>query len=189
MRLLFRKWWVILLQGVLLIILSLYIFSNPGIVLAGISLWFGFLLLVTGLVGVIAWLSADKEEREDMSLLWSSLTFALGLLVVFNLLAAMKILTVIFGIWILLSGAWLLKNGWSLKSKNPGGWVMVIMGVLSVLIAAMMIFDIGTGAIAIATLLGLQVLLMGIAFILLSFVKKILPGKIRDRIEARQASF
>src|SRR5436190_773210 len=105
MRLLFRKWWVILLQGVLLIILSLYIFSNPGIVLAGISLWFGFLLLVTGLVGVIAWLSADKEEREDMSLLWSSLTFALGLLVVFNLLAAMKILTVIFGIWILLSGA------------------------------------------------------------------------------------
>jgi hypothetical protein len=46
-----------------------------------------------------------------------------------------------------------------------------------------MIFDIGTGAIAIATLLGLQVLLMGIALILLSFAKKVLTGKIRNKLE------
>ncbi len=189
LRLLFRKWWVLLLQGILLIILSIYIFNNPVVVLAGLSIWFGVILLVTGLAGIIGWLSDDKDDREDMSLLWSSLTFVFGLLLVFNLLAAMKILTVIFGLWILLSGVWLLKNGWSIKSNNPGGWVMVIIGILSVLIAAMMIFDFGTGAIAIATLLGLQVLLMGIAFILLSFAKKILRGKISSKIEARRTSF
>ena len=184
LRLLFRKWWVILLQGILLIILSIYIFNNPAVVLAGISIWFGLILLVAGLVGIISWLVGDKEEREEMSLLWSVLTFVFGLLIVFNLLAAMKILTVIFGLWILLSGVWLFKNGWSLKSNNPGGWVMVIIGILSVLLAAKMIFDIGTGAIAIATLLGVQVLLIGIALILLSFAKKMLRGKIRDKIEA-----
>jgi len=189
MQLLFRKWWVILLQGLLLIILSIYIFNYPAVVLAGISLWFGLIILVTGLVGIISWVVADKTEREDMSLLWAILTFVLGLLIVFNLLAAMKIVTIIFGLWILFSGALLLKNGWSLKDNNPGGWVMVIIGILSVLIAAMMIFDIGTGAIAIATLLGLQVLLLGIAFILLSFAKKILRGKISDKIEHRRTSF
>jgi len=186
MRLLFRKWWVILLQGLLLIILSIYIFNNPVIALAGISLWLGLILLFAGLLGIISWVAGDKAEREDMSLLWSVLTFVFGLIIVFNLLAAMKIVTVIFGCWVLLSGIWLLKNGWSVKSNNAGGWVMVIVGVFSVVIAAMMIFNIGTGAIAIAALLGVQVLLMGISLILLSFAKKILRDKIRNKIEARQ---
>jgi len=182
LRLMFRKWWVLLLQGILLIILSIYIFNNPAIVLAGISIWFGFILLVIGLVGIIAWFSGDKKDREDMSLLWSSLTFALGLLVMANLLTAMKIVTVIFGIWILLSGVWLLKNGWSIKRNNPGGWVMVLIGILCVVVAGMMIFDIGTGAIAISTLLGLQVLLIGISLVVLSAAKRTLVGRFRDKI-------
>lgn len=189
MQLLFRKWWVILLQGILLIILSIYIFNNPAIVLAGISLWFGFILLVTGLVGIISWWAGDKEEREDMSLLWSVLTMVFALLILFNLLAAMKIVTIVFGFWILLSGAWLFKNGWALKGSFPGGWVMVVIGVLSLLLAANMIFDIGIGAVAIATLLGVQVLLIGIALLLLSFAKKMLIGKMRDKIEAVRTGY
>ena len=48
LQLLFRKWWVVLLQGVLLIILSIYIFQNPVAVLAGISFWCGLLVLAAG---------------------------------------------------------------------------------------------------------------------------------------------
>ena len=177
-----RKSWVILLQGILLVILSIYIFNNPGVVLAGISLWFGLILMGAGLVGIVSWFVSDKQEREEMSLLWSVITVVLGLLLVFNLLAAMKILTIIFGLWILFSGILLFKNGWSLKSHNAGGWGMIIIGILSALVALMMIFNIGTGAIAIATLLGLQVLFTGIALIFLSFAKKMFIGKIRDRI-------
>ena len=64
LQLLFRKWWVVLLQGILLIILSIYIFQNPVEVLAGISFWCGLLVLAAGLLGIIAWLAADKPERE-----------------------------------------------------------------------------------------------------------------------------
>ena len=189
MRILFRKWWVNLLQGLLLVALSIYIFNHPGTLLAGISLWFGLILLFIGMVGFFSWSTGDKEERDDWSLLWSGITFVFGLLIVFNLLAAMKILTVVFGIWILLSGIWLLKNGWTLKSTIAGGWVMFIIALLAILIAVMMIFDIGTGAIAIATLFGLQVLLMGVALVCLAFAKKILRSKIRNKIDARLSSF
>ena len=61
-QLFFRKWWVILVQGILLIILSFYIFQNPVEVLAGISLWFGLLVLAAGLLGITAWLASDKAE-------------------------------------------------------------------------------------------------------------------------------
>jgi len=81
-----KKWWLILLQGILLIVLSFYIISNPAGVLAGISFWFGLMVLAAGLLGIIAWLASSKAERESMSLLWAILTFVFGLLLLFNLL-------------------------------------------------------------------------------------------------------
>jgi uncharacterized membrane protein HdeD (DUF308 family) len=56
--------------------------------------------------------------------------------------------------------------------------------VLSAVAAVMMVFNIGTGAVGISTLLGLQVLLTGIALVLLSFTKKIVAGGIKDKIES-----
>ena len=189
LQLLFRKWWVVLLQGILLIILSVYIFQNPVAVLAGISLWCGLLVLAAGLLGIVAWLAADKAEREGMSLLWSILTAAFGLLMILKLLATMKILTVIFGLWMLLTGLLLVQSGWSLKSKNSFGWAMVIAGVLSAVAAVMMIFNVGTGAIGISTLFGLQVLLTGIVLVLLSFAKKVVAGRVKDKIESLKSGF
>ena len=182
LQLLFRKWWVVLLQGILLIILSIYIFQNPVEVLAGISFWCGLLVLAAGVLGIIAWLAADKSEREGMSLFWSILTAAFGLLMLLHLLVTMKTLTVIFGLWMLITGLLLVQSGWSLKSRNSFGWIMVIAGVLSVVAAVMMVFNIGTGAVGISTLLGLQVLLTGIALVLLSFTKKIVGERLRIKL-------
>jgi len=189
LQLLFRKWWVVLLQGILLIILSIYIFQNPVEVLTGISLWFGSLVLAAGVLGIIAWLAADKPEREGMSLFWSILTAALGLLMLLHLLATMKTLTVIFGLWMLLTGLLLAQSGWSLKRENSFGWAMVIAGVLSAVAAVMMIFNVGTGAVGISTLFGLQVLLTGIALVLLSFAKKVVAGRVKDKIESLKSGF
>jgi uncharacterized membrane protein HdeD (DUF308 family) len=182
LQLLFRKWWVVLLQGILLIILSIYIFQNPVEVLAGISFWFGLVVLATGVLGIIGWLAADKSEREGMSLFWSILTAAFGLLMLLHLLVTMKTLTVIFGLWMLLTGVLLVQSGWSLRSRNSFGWIMVIAGVLSAVAAVMMVFNIGTGAVGISTLLGLQVLLTGIALVLLSFTKKIVGAGLRIKL-------
>ena len=184
LKLLFRKWWVVLLQGLLLIILSVYIFQNPVAVLTGISFWFGLVVLATGLLGIIGWLAADKPEREGMSLFWSIVTAAFGLLMLLHLFATMKILTVIFGLWMLVTGVLLAQSGWSLKGKNSFGWAMVIAGVLSAVAAVMTIFNVGTGAVGISTLLGLQVLLTGIALVLLSLAKKVVVGRVTDKIES-----
>ena len=189
LQLLFRKWWVVLLQGILLIILSIYIFQNPIEVLAGISFWFGLVVLATGLLGIIAWLAADKPERESMSLFWSILTAAFGLLMLLHLFATMKILTVIFGLWMLLTGVLLAQSGWSLKRENSFGWAMVVAGVLSAVAAVMMIFNVGTAAVGISTLFGLQVLLTGIVLVLLAFAKKVVTGRVKGKIESLKSGF
>jgi len=184
LKLLLKKWWVILLQGILLIILSIYIFNNPETVLTGLSLWIGILVLSAGLLGIIAWVAADTEARENMSLLWSALTAVLGVVMLLHLTSTMKTLTVLFGIWMLVTGLFFLNRGWAVKDRSSLGWIMVVAGVLSAIAAVMMIFDMGTGAVGISTLLGISVLLTGIALIVLSIVKKVVVGHVKDKVTA-----
>jgi uncharacterized membrane protein HdeD (DUF308 family) len=182
LQLLFRKWWVVLLQGILLIALSIYIFNRPLDVLAGISIWFGLLVFGAGILGIIGWFSAEKSEQEPGSILWSIASVLLGVLMLFNVLATMKVVTVVFGIWMFATGWFLTKLGWSLKDKHSFGWIMVIAGIFSLIAAIMVVFNIGTGAVGISILLGLQVLFTGIALVLFSLAKKALGAKLKDKV-------
>ena len=120
---------MVLLQGILLIILSVYIFQNPLEVLTGISLWFGLLVLAAGLLGIVAWLAAEKTEREGMRFLEHS-DRCFGLLMLLKLLATMRENTpLVFGWWMFLTGLHLVQSGWSLRSRNSFGWVMILAGV------------------------------------------------------------
>ena len=175
---LLKKWWVVLIQGILLIILSAFIFNNPAAVLAGISFWFGIIVLSAGLIGILNWWASPKEKREGMSLLWSILTSLFGLMLLTHLVATMGTITTIFGLWILVCGVLLISNGWTIKATNSAGWIMVVVGGLALLSSILIIFNIGAGAVAISTLLGCSILLTGIALVVLSFVLKMMKSKV-----------
>lgn len=183
LQMVFRKWWLILLQGILMIVLSYFIFDNPVAVLAGISLWFGIVVILIGLTGIVVWMITPAADRETVSLIWSLATALLGLLMLMNMFATMKTLTIIFGIWMLVTAYHLLTTGWQLRQDGWLGWLLVIVGILSAIAGIMMITNIGAGAIGISTLLGFQVLLAGIAMVLFAFVKKAIVNKIGGRIE------
>lgn len=179
----FRKWWLILLQGILMIVLSYFIFDNPVAVLAGISLWFGIVVILIGLTGIVVWMITPSADRETVSLIWSLATALFGLLMLMNMFATMKTLTIIFGIWMLVTAYHLFTTGWQLRQDGWLGWLLVIAGILSAIAGFMMITNIGAGAIGISALLGFQVLLAGIAMVLFAFVKKAIVNKIGGRIE------
>ncbi|MEO8665045.1 MAG: DUF308 domain-containing protein [Ignavibacteria bacterium] len=177
-----KKWWVILIQGILMFILGFLIFGNPLEVLAGISLWFGIITLVTGVIGIVGWISSGKDDRDNNSLLWSLLTAVFGVIILMNLPAVMKVITIIFGLWVLFTGFNLVFSGWGLKKENNLGWLLLIVGVLSVIAGLMMIFNIGSGAAGVATILAVQVGLTGIAMILLACAKKMIANKVNEKI-------
>ena len=89
---------------------ELYIFQHPVEVLAGISLWCGLLVWPPDSWGLLPGWPLIRPKGRSMSLLWSILTAAFGLLMILKLLATMKILTVVFGWWMLLTGLHLLSS-------------------------------------------------------------------------------
>ena len=185
LKFLFRRWWVLLIQGILLIILAILIFNNPLDVLAGLSIWVGILVLFAGIAGVFAWFGAEKDERESGSLLWSILTLLFGIVLLANLLVTMKALTILFGVWLLIGGIHLIQSGFALRRETSSpGILIIVTGVLAVIVSLATIFNIGTGAVTISILLGLQVLLVGIAFAILGIAKKMIGEKIKDRFRS-----
>jgi len=184
MSTLFRKWWIIFLQGVLLIIISFIFFTNPAEVLAVISFWVGLLTLIIGIMGLAGYFMMDKNERENSSLLWSIATLLFGILLIGNLGLTMKLITVLFGIWILMTGIWLTTAGWEYRRNGAPGWLMLIAGVLSIIAGVAIVFDVKIGAVWISTLLGVQTLLAGLGLVTLAFIKRKVVRKLKSDMPA-----
>lgn len=173
---------MILLQGILLIFLGIYLMIHPGEVLIGLSFWLGILVLGTGIAGVMEYFASGKEDREYDALGWSVVTILLGMLMLGKMLVTMKVVTVLFGIWMLATGALLVSNGWKLKEGYTIGWIILAVGVLSAIAGVMMLFDMGTAAVGISTLLGLHTILTGLGFILLALVKRAAVHRFKAKI-------
>ncbi len=180
---LFRNWWVLLIQGILMIGLSVVIFKNPNAVLAAVALWLGVIVLVTGLVGFISWFSMANEERSISIMLGSCAMIIIGLLMITKMLITIKAITVLFGLltaivgWMVLSGSWNARKQWSLW------WVVALLGVFTLITGIKSIFDVYAGAESISNLIGYAVLFSGIGLIFFSFLKRNLVNNIKNRIQ------
>ena len=98
----------------------------------------------------------------------------------------MKALTILFGVWLLLGGIHLIRSGLALRREtSSSGLFIIITGILALLVALATIFKIGTAAVTISILLGLQVLLIGLSLVIFSIAKKMLVGKIKNRVGSR----
>lgn len=189
MQLLLKKWWVILIQGILLIILSIYVFNHPGATLLGLTFWISILIFISGLAGIAGWLFANAEERDTSGLLWSVASTLFGLLLITKIGFAMNLLTNLLGFWMILTGGWLMQQGWTSKHNSSIGWIVFIIGLLSVIAGLMVMFNIAAGAIAVSTLIGIQFLIAGIALIILSFVKKKIVSVVKDKAAEIRSRF
>jgi uncharacterized membrane protein HdeD (DUF308 family) len=178
-----KKWWVILIQGILMIILAIMVMNNPISTLAGISLTVATLVLMIGVLGVVWWFSAPKDERETSTLIWSLVTAVIGLLMAAKLGITMFTVTVLFGAMLLANGYHLVKNGWANRELGAQAWLVIVVGILSLVCGLMSIFNIGLGAITISLLLGYQLFLAGIALIALAFLKKRLVTKVSTAVD------
>jgi uncharacterized membrane protein HdeD (DUF308 family) len=148
----------------------------------------GVLIFLSGVVALFSSFANDKSEHKLLLILWAALTVVFGFLLLTNILVTMKAITLLFGIWMMAGGLRFLAAGWTIRSVNSLGWVVILIGLLSIVAAVMIITDLGTAAIGISVLMGTQVLIAAIALIILAFVKKKVGGAIIAKIESIHTS-
>lgn len=173
-----QDWWLILLKGIVLLLLSFLVFANPVSTLLGISLFIGIGILITGVIIVVVAVNGKKElEHWKWKLVEGVLDIFLGFMLVANPQITAVVLPFMLAFWIVFYGILLTVGAFNQKKFN---WGLLILGVLTVILGNIVMFDPLLLGLTISIWIGLALLSAGIYNIMFSLDVK----KLKNEVEA-----
>ena len=179
---LFRGWSGTLIQGLLMIVLSVVIFYNPESVLSALAFWLGVSIAIGGLAGIISWIKTSTKERSINSIIGSVVMLLAGLIMIFKLAVTVNAITMVFGLLTSILGLVLLSSGLKNKSNWSLWWIVTLFGVLTLITGVKGFFDSYSGAESISNIIGFAVLFSGLGLVFLAFLKRRLVARIEERL-------
>ena len=162
-----EHWVLFLVEGVVLLVLGATAVVLPPIATLAVTILFGWLFLVSGIVGLVTtfWM------RQAPGFWWSLLSAALGIIVGAMLLASPVTgalsLTLVLIAFFLIEGAVSIMFALDHKRELSGQWGWMLMSGIIDLVLAMMIFAglPSTAAWAVGLLVGINMIFGGAALI------------------------
>lgn len=168
--LLARYWWLLALRGGVGILFGVAAFAWPGLTLGVLVLCFGAWALVDGAFSLAAALTgtAPSDHRWLVGLEGVA-GIALGALTLLSPGVTALVLLMFVAAWALVRGVLQIVAAIQLRKEIEGEWMLVLSGLASIALAAILMFQPAAGALALLWLIGgfaiaLGVLLLGLAF-------------------------
>ena len=172
-----RHWWVPVLRGVAAIIFGTMAFVYPGLTVAVLVLLFGAWVLVDGIFRVIG---AIGHRASDPDWGWQLVIGILGIIIGFLTFHAPGItalaLVIYIAAWALMIGVTEIALAIKLRHEIKGEWLLIVMGVASILFAVLLLWNPVPGALALLWLIGSYAIVFGILAVILGFRLRSLPA-------------
>ena len=160
-----ERWWVLALRGLAGILLGIAAFAWPGLTLVVLVILFGAYLLVDGVLALVAggmarsWLiileGAAGVIAGILALVWPGITA----LVLLFLIAA----------WAIVTGVAELVAAVRLRRIIRNEWLLVLIGVASILFGVLLVINPGAGLLTLVWLIGAYSLIGGVLLLALAF--------------------
>jgi|ERR1043166_820870 uncharacterized membrane protein HdeD (DUF308 family) len=171
-----RHWWVPILRGVVAIIFGIMAFTYPGLTVAVLVLLFGAWVLVDGICRVIG---AIGHRASDPDWGWQLFIGILGIIIGFLTFHAPAVtalaLIIYIAAWALMIGATEIALAIKLRREIQGEWVLILMGLLSIVFAIVLLWNPLPGALALVWLIGSYAIVFGVLGIVFGFRLRSLP--------------
>jgi uncharacterized membrane protein HdeD (DUF308 family) len=167
LHLLARRWWALALRGLFAVIFGLLTFFVPGITLISLVLLFGFYAILDGVFDIV---SAIRAPRHHWALVVEGIVgIIVGVLtIVWPGITAMALLYLI-AVWAIVTGVLEIIAGIRLREIITNEWLLILMGVISVLFGILIIAFPRVGALAIVLWIGAYAFVFGVILIVLAF--------------------
>jgi uncharacterized membrane protein HdeD (DUF308 family) len=162
-----RRWWAVLLRGILAVMVGVLTFAWPAVTLYVLVLLFGCYALVDGVFSLVT--AAGGRNRQDRWIL--ALEGVIGLWAgVVALRAPHVIATVLIffvSFWAMTMGFLKIAAAYRLRREISGEFWLAASGVLSVVFALLVLARPAIGAISLVLIFAGYITLMGIIMIML----------------------
>jgi uncharacterized membrane protein HdeD (DUF308 family) len=161
-----KKWWVLLIRGILLIIIGVLAFFSP---LTWV-IFVGVYMLIDGLSLLIAGFSDQPAGQSRWPLLIVGiLGLIAGLLILWNPELGGITLTYVIAAWAIIVGILEIIQAIRLREEIDNEWWLILTGILAIIFGILVFSNVLAGAVTIAWIFGIFAILAGILSIALSF--------------------
>lgn len=160
-----RYWWLLLIIGIALFAVGVLIFVYPAQSYLGMSLVFGWLMLISGILEVVL-SSANKHFITGRGWMMAGgiIEIILGIILIFNVGLSAATLPIFLGFWLMMRGFSAIGLGGDMNALEitGSGWT-IFTGVLLLLCSLWILFQpLVIGTTAVIVWVGITLLLAGI---------------------------
>jgi len=164
-----RNWWALALRGGLAVLFGVAAFAMPGLTVAFLIVLFGAYALIDGVLAIIAGVKAAEHHERFGSLLWRGvLGIAAGLVAFVFPGATAVVLTLIIGVWAIVTGVLEVIAAAHLHRAH-GEWLLIVTGVLSVLFGLLLVVVPAVGILTLVWIIAGYAVIFGLIMLMLAF--------------------
>jgi uncharacterized membrane protein HdeD (DUF308 family) len=178
-----RNWWVLLLNGALLIVTGLLIFSIDWTI-RSLATFIGVVFIVQGIFEATT--PGFDARAQRVSALAGLLSAAAGVAIIVWPAPGLVAVGIFLGAWLIVMGTFAITAAFAARRMLPDWWLVLILGLLEVPLGVLAVADPGATLAAIITVGGIWAVAIGVMRIVLAFQIKRLPEEL-DRAWAGPA--
>jgi uncharacterized membrane protein HdeD (DUF308 family) len=171
------NWWRVLLNGALLIVAGVLIFSIDWTV-NSLATFLGALFIFEGIT--IAVTSGIGARVGRSNVLMGLLSVAAGVLIVAWPKPGIVALAIVLGSWLIVIGSITISGAFAVRPLMRDWWVLLITGLLEIPLGVLALADPGATLAAIITVGGIWAVAVGVTRIVLAFQLKGLPQEVDE---------
>lgn len=169
------RWWLFLAQGVAMLILAAVGFTQPGTIIKIL----GAYLVIDGALKLVGAFTNKKEDSSRlMNIISGIIGIVVGIYAFSNPVGAAIIVTYVIAVWVIVLGILLVVWGVQLRERFEEYWLLIVLGVLSVLFGLLVFNNFLAGILTLASLFVAYMVVGGILVILLAFRIKALGDRL-----------
>jgi uncharacterized membrane protein HdeD (DUF308 family) len=174
-----EHWVMFLVEGIILVVLGLLAIVVPPIATLAIEILFGWLFLVSGVVGLVTTFWMRQAPGFWWALLSAVLGIGAGIVLLAWPLSGVLSLTLVLIVFFAIEGVASIMYALEHKRELSGRWGwMLSSGIVDLILAAIIFAGLpGTAAWAIGLLVGINMIFGGSALIAMAMHARALPAR------------
>jgi uncharacterized membrane protein HdeD (DUF308 family) len=182
-------WWLWLVRGVLAIAFGIAAWAWPGLTIATLIWILGAYIILDGGVSIIGFFRHGDLTwgRRILLLLWGVVQVIAGIVLWLAPGLGAVTMMVIFGVWAMLTGMFLLVSAFTSDGHLMSPWIQGLVGLLGVLVGIYLVVEPGRGALATIWAIGVTAIVYGVFLILAAFKIRSMRNTVESRLTAAPA--
>ena len=159
-----------MIRGIAAIVFGIIAFTHPVMAIATLVLFFGAWVLIDGIFRIFG---AIKHRGSDSDWAWQLVIGLIGIIVGLLTFHAPQVtalaLVVYIAAWALMIGASEIVMAVKLRHEIKGEWLLILMGLASIVFAVLLLWNPVAGAAAVIWLIAWYAVVLGILAIFFGF--------------------